>query len=60
MTERPFIWHESKFAVTHTSHPWTVTLGRPTHVNDFETGHSAPTLEAAMEIAISLVPREVP
>lgn len=63
MTERPYIWHESKFPESRhyeSAHPWTVTLGRPRHCNDFKSGHSAPTLEAAMQIAISLVPKEVP
>ena len=64
MTERPYIWHVSKFLepgqVYHGDHPWTVTLGRPKNAADFKPGHAAPTLEAAMAKAISLVPKEVP
>ena len=54
MSERPYVWHESKFQTTHTSNPWTVTFGRPKHVNDFKHGHSAATLEAAMNMAVKL------
>lgn len=59
MTERPYIWHVSKFGHKSNANPWTVTLGRPKHCDDFKTAHSAATLEDAMSLALTLVPQEV-
>lgn len=61
MTERPYVWHVSKFPSlgTYTGpHPWTVSLGKPK--GDMDWVEVARTLEEAMEKALKLVPKEVP
>lgn len=59
MTERPYIWHESKFGgVTLSNYPWSVSLGRPKHETDYV--EVAKTPAEAMEKALKLVPKEVP
>lgn len=60
MTERPYIWHASKFhdEAGLFMRPWTISLGRPKNADDYV--RVAATLEEAMKIALKLVPREVP
>lgn len=59
MTERPYIWHAGRFGGNYKGgYPWTVTLGRPKHPDDWV--EVAKTPAEAMEKALKLVPKEVP
>lgn len=53
---RVFVWHSSKFSAESFECPWSVTVGRPEGLNDYEEAFI--TLPEAHSFAMGMVSAE--